>query len=139
VTAKTTAIDSPPRKKIPASRDALIVMEGDLEALPIVTAAFEFQFLGGSMGSVVGERFKRAVDHAIAGRRPLVCFSASGGARMQEALLSLLQMAKTSAALTATRRSGSAVYLGAHRSDDGWRVGESRDARRSLTSLSLKP
>ena len=87
-------------QKNTGERDALIVMEGDLEALPIVACAFEFQFLGGSMGSVVGERFKRAVDRAIAGRRPLVCFSASGGARMQEALLSLLQMAKTSAALT---------------------------------------
>ncbi|NDD75404.1 MAG: acetyl-CoA carboxylase carboxyltransferase subunit beta [Gammaproteobacteria bacterium] len=93
-------------QKNTGERDALIVMEGDLEALPIVTCAFEFQFLGGSMGSVVGERFKRAVDHAIAGRRPLVCFSASGGARMQEALLSLLQMAKTSAALTELAAAG---------------------------------
>jgi acetyl-CoA carboxylase carboxyl transferase subunit beta len=64
-----------------------------------VACAFEFKFLGGSMGSVVGERFKRAVDHCIEHRAPLVCFSSSGGARMQEALLSLLQMAKTSAAL----------------------------------------
>jgi acetyl-CoA carboxylase carboxyl transferase subunit beta len=93
-------------QKNTGERDALIVMEGDLEALPIVACAFEFQFLGGSMGSVVGERFKRAVDHAIAGRRPLVCFSASGGARMQEALLSLLQMAKTSAALTELAAAG---------------------------------
>jgi acetyl-CoA carboxylase carboxyl transferase subunit beta len=93
-------------QKNTGERDALIVMEGDLEALPIVACAFEFQFLGGSMGSVVGERFKRAVDHAIAGRRPLVCFSASGGARMQEALLSLLQMAKTSAALTEIAAAG---------------------------------
>jgi acetyl-CoA carboxylase carboxyl transferase subunit beta len=80
-------------------RDALIVLAGRLEGLDIVAAAFEFKFLGGSMGSVVGERFKRAVDYAIEHRTPLVCFSASGGARMQEALLSLLQMAKTSAAL----------------------------------------
>jgi acetyl-CoA carboxylase carboxyl transferase subunit beta len=65
-----------------------------------VAAAFEFQFLGGSMGSVVGERFKRGVDHCISERRPLVCFSASGGARMQEGLYSLLQMAKTAAALS---------------------------------------
>ena len=93
-------------QKNTGERDALIVMEGDLEALPIVACAFEFQFLGGSMGSVVGERFKRAVDRAIAGRRPLVCFSASGGARMQEALLSLLQMAKTSAALTELAAAG---------------------------------
>lgn len=93
-------------QKNTGERDALIVMEGDLEALRIVACAFEFQFLGGSMGSVVGERFKRAVDRAIAGRRPLVCFSASGGARMQEALLSLLQMAKTSAALTELAAAG---------------------------------
>jgi acetyl-CoA carboxylase carboxyl transferase subunit beta len=76
-----------------------VVLAGALEGMPIVSCAFEFQFLGGSMGSVVGERFRRAVDHAIRERCPLVCFSASGGARMQEALFSLLQMAKTSAAL----------------------------------------
>ena len=93
-------------QKSTGERDALIVMEGDVEGLPVVACAFEFQFLGGSMGSVVGERFKRAVDHAIAGRRPLICFSASGGARMQEALLSLLQMAKTSAALTELAAAG---------------------------------
>ena len=79
--------------------DALIVMAGKLGGLPIVACAFEFQFLGGSMGSVVGERFKRAVDHCIEHYAPLVCFCASGGARMQEALYSLLQMAKTAAAL----------------------------------------
>jgi acetyl-CoA carboxylase carboxyl transferase subunit beta len=80
--------------------DALIVLAGKLHQLPTVACAFEFQFLGGSMGSVVGERFKRAVDHCIDNREALVCFSASGGARMQEALYSLLQMAKTSAALS---------------------------------------
>jgi acetyl-CoA carboxylase carboxyl transferase subunit beta len=79
--------------------DALVVMAGMLEGLPVVACAFEFQFLGGSMGSVVGERFKRAVDRCLRERRALVCFTASGGARMQEALYSLLQMAKTSAAL----------------------------------------
>ena len=79
--------------------DALVVLAGSLEGLAVVACAFEFQFLGGSMGSVVGERFKRAVDHCIAHRAALVCFTASGGARMQEALYSLLQMAKTSAAL----------------------------------------
>ncbi len=79
--------------------DALVVMAGTLEGLRVVACAFEFQFLGGSMGSVVGERFKRAVDHCLSERRALVCFTASGGARMQEALYSLLQMAKTSAAL----------------------------------------
>ena len=80
-------------------RDALVVMAGTLKGMPLVAAAFEFRFLGGSMGSVVGERFARAVAYCIQHRRPLVCFAASGGARMQEGLYSLLQMAKTSAAL----------------------------------------
>ena len=80
-------------------RDALIVMSGQLAGLDIVACAFEFRFLGGSMGSVVGEKFVRAVELCLENRLPLVCFSASGGARMQEALYSLLQMAKTSAAL----------------------------------------
>ena len=87
-------------QKAIGERDALIVMAGRLQGLPLVAAAFEFQFLGGSMGSVVGERFKRAVDHCIEHTKPFVCFSASGGARMQEALYSLMQMAKTSAALS---------------------------------------
>ena len=86
-------------QKNTGEQDALVVLAGALEGMPIVSCAFEFQFLGGSMGSVVGERFRRAVNHAIRERCPLVCFSASGGARMQEALFSLLQMAKTSAAL----------------------------------------
>jgi acetyl-CoA carboxylase carboxyl transferase subunit beta len=81
-------------------KDALIVQAGKLHGLGVVACAFEFQFLGGSMGSVVGERFKRGVDHCIENKLPLVCFSASGGARMQEALYSLFQMAKTSAALS---------------------------------------
>ncbi|MBI5938578.1 MAG: acetyl-CoA carboxylase carboxyltransferase subunit beta [Betaproteobacteria bacterium] len=80
--------------------DALVVMEGKVEGVAMVAAAFEFRFMGGSMGSVVGERFVRGVEAAIKGKRPFVCFSASGGARMQEGLLSLMQMAKTSAALT---------------------------------------
>jgi acetyl-CoA carboxylase carboxyl transferase subunit beta len=80
--------------------DALIVLAGTLFELPIVACAFEFQFLGGSMGSVVGERFKRGVDHCIEHRKPFVCFTASGGARMQEALYSLMQMAKTAVALS---------------------------------------
>ncbi len=80
-------------------RDALVVMAGALEGMPVVAAAFEFGFMGGSMGSVVGERFVRGVDAALARQAPLVCFSASGGARMQEGLLSLMQMAKTAAAL----------------------------------------
>ena len=80
-------------------RDALIVMSGALKGMPIVAAAFEFRFMAGSMGSVVGERFVRAVAYCIQQRSPLVCFASSGGARMQEALYSLLQMAKTSSAL----------------------------------------
>jgi len=87
-------------QKATGERDALIALAGNLQGLPIVAAAFEFQFLGGSMGSVVGERFKRAVDHCVEHSKPFVCFSSSGGARMQEALYSLMQMAKTSAALS---------------------------------------
>jgi acetyl-CoA carboxylase carboxyl transferase subunit beta len=87
-------------QKATGENDALIVLAGKLHGLPIVACAFEFQFLGGSMGSVVGERFKRGVDHCIEHREALVCFTSSGGARMQEALYSLLQMAKTAAALS---------------------------------------
>jgi acetyl-CoA carboxylase carboxyl transferase subunit beta len=86
-------------QKSTGEKDALIAMSGRLHGMPLVACAFEFGFLGGSMGSVVGERFHRAVNRAIADGAPLVCFSATGGARMQEALLSLMQMAKTSAAL----------------------------------------
>jgi acetyl-CoA carboxylase carboxyl transferase subunit beta len=81
-------------------RDALVVMQGALKGMPLVAAAFEFAFMGGSMCAVVGERFVRGVNVCLEKKIPLVCFSASGGARMQEALLSLMQMAKTSAALT---------------------------------------
>jgi acetyl-CoA carboxylase carboxyl transferase subunit beta len=86
-------------QKSTQEKDALVVLSGTLHGLPIVAGAFEFAFLGGSMGSVVGERFVRGVEHCLEHRKPLVCFSASGGARMQEALLSLMQMAKTSSAL----------------------------------------
>ncbi len=79
--------------------DALVVMAGRVQGVPLVAAAFGFDFMGGSMGSVVGERFVQAVDACIDQSLPLVCFMSSGGARMQEALFSLLQMAKTSAAL----------------------------------------
>ena len=79
--------------------DALIVIKGTIEGKDIIAAAFNFSFMGGSMGSVVGERFVRAVNAAIEAKIPLVCFSSSGGARMQESLFSLFQMAKTSAAL----------------------------------------
>ncbi len=85
-------------------RDALVVMAGTLDGIEVVASAFEFGFMGGSMGSVVGERFVRGVEHAMGRRSPVVNFSASGGARMQEGLLSLLQMAKTSAALAALAR-----------------------------------
>lgn len=87
-------------------KDALIAMRGELEGMPIAAVAFEFRFMGGSMGAVVGERFVQAATLALEERMPLICFSASGGARMQEALISLMQMAKTSAALERLRRAG---------------------------------
>ncbi len=83
-----------------SEEDALVVMQGSVKSLPMVAAAFEFKFLGGSMGSVVGERFVRGVQVCLDQRLPLVCFAASGGARMQEGVLSLMQMAKTCGALT---------------------------------------
>jgi acetyl-CoA carboxylase carboxyl transferase subunit beta len=86
--------------------DALVAMQGALKNMPVVAVAFEFRFLGGSMGSVVGERFVRAVQTAVEQKMPFVCFSASGGARMQEGLTSLMQMAKTTAALTQLARRG---------------------------------
>lgn len=87
-------------------KDALIVMQGAIKGVPVVAAAFEFKFMGGSMGSVVGERFVRGVQTAIDNKMAFVCISASGGARMQEGLLSLMQMAKTSAALTQLSNAG---------------------------------
>ena len=86
-------------QKATGERDALIVMEGRVNGLPLVVCAFEFKFMGGSMGMVVSERFVRAVRRCIEARLPLVCFCASGGARMQEAIVSLMQMAKTTAAI----------------------------------------
>ncbi len=86
--------------------DALIVMQGTIKSVPAVVAAFEFKFMGGSMGSVVGERFVRGVEAAIKNKSAFICISASGGARMQEGLFSLMQMAKTSAALTKLSQSG---------------------------------
>jgi acetyl-CoA carboxylase carboxyl transferase subunit beta len=91
-------------QKTTQEKDALLVMAGTLLGEPVVACAFEFTFLGGSMGSAVGERFVRAAEHCLEHRKPLICFSASGGARMQEALLSLLQMAKTSSALARMAR-----------------------------------
>ena len=87
-------------QKRTGEKDALIVMQGKVMGVNMVAAAFEFKFMGGSMGSVVGEKFVRAVNTSIEHNIPLICFTASGGARMQEALFSLLQMAKTSASLT---------------------------------------
>jgi acetyl-CoA carboxylase carboxyl transferase subunit beta len=86
-------------QKSTGESDALVVIHGQLKGMPLVAGAFEFAFMGGSMGSVVGERFVRAVGLCLEKKLPLVCFSASGGARMQESLFSLMQMAKTSAAL----------------------------------------
>jgi acetyl-CoA carboxylase carboxyl transferase subunit beta len=80
--------------------DALVVMGGAVMSVPMVAACFEFDFMGGSMGSVVGERFVRGVETAVEQKMPFVCFTSSGGARMQEGLLSLMQMAKTNASLT---------------------------------------
>jgi len=93
-------------QKATGEKDALVAMRGKLKGADIVACAFEFSFMGGSMGSVVGERFVRAVNTAIEHNCPLVCFSASGGARMQESLFSLMQMAKTSAALNRLARRG---------------------------------
>jgi acetyl-CoA carboxylase carboxyl transferase subunit beta len=80
-------------------KDALVVMRGQLKGLDVIACAFEFSFIGGSMGAVVGERFVQAVNSCLTYKTPLVCFACSGGARMQESLISLMQMAKTSAAL----------------------------------------
>ncbi len=84
-------------------KDAMVVMQGAVKGIPVVAAAFEFEFMGGSMGSVVGERFVRGAQMALVNKTPFICFSASGGARMQEALVSLMQMAKTSAILAQLR------------------------------------
>ncbi len=84
--------------------DALVVMQGAVKTLPLVVAAFEFEFMGGSMGSVVGERFVRGVNVAVEHQLPFLCITASGGARMQEGLLSLMQMSKTTAAVTRLAR-----------------------------------
>lgn len=87
-------------QKNTGEKDALIALKGKVKGVPVVVAAFDFRFMGGSMGSVVGERFLKAATTALEEKIPFICFSASGGARMQEALFSLMQMAKTSAVLT---------------------------------------
>ncbi len=93
-------------QKLTGEKDALIAMRGLLHGRPLVVNAFEFNFHGGSMGYAVGEKFTRAAHLALEERIPLVCFSASGGARMQEALISLMQMAKTSAVLERMKQAG---------------------------------
>ena len=86
-------------QKVSNENDAMVAMEGTLKGMPVAAVSFEFAFMGGSMASVVGARFVAAVDQCLEKNMPLICFSTSGGARMQEALMSLMQMAKTSAAL----------------------------------------
>lgn len=93
-------------QKSTGENDALIAMQGKINGLPVVAVAFDFNFMGGSMGSVVGEKFVRAAQVALKNNMPLICFSASGGARMQEGLFSLMQMAKTSAILTQLSNAG---------------------------------
>lgn len=93
-------------QKATGERDALIAMQGTLKGHAVVACAFDFAYMGGSMGSVVGERFALAAEAAVDARCPLVCFSATGGARMQESLFSLMQMAKTAAALARLRSKG---------------------------------
>ncbi|MGO2242897.1 MAG: acetyl-CoA carboxylase, carboxyltransferase subunit beta [Halomonas sp.] len=93
-------------QKDTGEKDALVAMRGELDGLPVIAVAFEFTFMGGSMGAVVGEKFVRAATLALNENIPLVCFAASGGARMQEALFSLMQMAKTSAALERLKQAG---------------------------------
>ncbi len=104
--SKTYAERMKQAQKEVGEKDALIVMKGAIQGLPVVAAVFEFKFMGGSMGAVVGERFVRGVQAAIDQKSPFICVSASGGARMQEGLLSLMQMAKTSAALTKLSEAG---------------------------------
>ena len=86
--------------------EGLVVMAGKLKNLDVIACAFDFRFMGGSMGSVVGDRFVQAAEKALAERKPLVCFAASGGARMQEGMLSLMQMARTSAAIQRMKDAG---------------------------------
>lgn len=93
-------------QKATGEKDALVAMRGTIHSIPVVACAFEYRFIGGSMGVVVGKKFVKAAQAALEHRHPLICFSASGGARMQEALISLFQMAKTSAILNKLHREG---------------------------------
>src|SRR5690625_2447723 len=97
-------------QRVTGEKDALIARRGQVQRIPVVCAAFEFNFHGGSMGYAVGEKFTRAATLALEERIPLVCFAASGGARMQEALISLMQMAKTAAVLESLKAAG-VTYL----------------------------
>ena len=114
-------------QKATGEKDALVAMSGTLKGNPIVATAFEFNFMGGSMASVVGARFVKAAEVCLERNIPLVCFSASGGARMQEALLSLMQMAKTSAALARMSEKRHSVYFCVNRPNHGWGVGKFSD------------
>jgi len=93
-------------QKLTGEKDALVVIRGNLQGIPVVACSFEFEFMGGSMGAVVGAKFVQAANAARQHKIPLICFSASGGARMQEALISLMQMAKTSAAIARMNSEG---------------------------------
>lgn len=93
-------------QKATGEKDALVVMQGQVKGIPLVAAAFEFAFIGGSMGAAVGERFVQGVQTALKYKIPLICFATSGGARMQESLISLMQMAKTSTALGELSKAG---------------------------------
>ena len=93
-------------QEVSSEKEALVVMEGKLYKLPVVVAAFEFRFMGGSMGAVVGQKFVEGMNHALEKKLPFICFSTSGGARMQESLISLYQMAKTSAVIERMKQAG---------------------------------
>ena len=93
-------------QEVSSEKEALVVMEGKLNKLPVVVAAFEFRFMGGSMGAVVGQKFVEGMNHALEKKLPFICFSTSGGARMQESLISLYQMAKTSAVIERMKQAG---------------------------------
>ncbi len=104
--SKPYPVRMPEAQKTTGESEALVVMTGKIKNLELIACAFDFKFMGGSMGSVVGDRFVMAAERALAERKPLVCFAASGGARMQEGLLSLMQMARTSAAIERLRLAG---------------------------------
>ena len=110
--------------------DAILCGEGLIEGLPVVIGVFDFGFMGGSMGSVVGEKITRAIERGLENQAPVIIFSSSGGARMQESILSLMQMAKTSAALAKLKAGRHPLHLRAHRPDHRRRNRQLRHARR---------